>query len=156
MKLENVIGRSIKEIWVCSQFNIDGFDKAQVGIKLDNERVIAFPWDLSDDNIERTVPSGAQDVLRNRGLKRIRNQVIIDVIAHREECGQTGYFELANGMIIYESTMFPSGAMNVGLLTYDSINDFEAEEGTDYVRLKKSLTTVADAHPSLNQNIDFK
>lgn len=137
MKLIEVLGRSIKEIWVKIKLEPGGLDQADISIRLDNDKIIGFPWDFDVENICKPIAKGARELFKNHEFRKVKNQTIKDVIIQVEESGETGFFELENGLIIYESTMFFHGVLNVGLKIFDSLKEFENEEGMNYKRLKK-------------------
>ncbi len=75
---------------------------------------------------------------RENKLKYIKNQVISDFIMF-DNSDSSGFIELGNGFIITETIMSPHGTGKAGLNYYESLNEFEARYGKDYVRLKTHI-----------------
>jgi len=137
MTLQEVIGNTIKEIWVNTRMDPHGLDEAEVWIKLNNDSLIKFPFDLEVHDIRSQNPKRGSNTLKSSHFKKLKDQKIVDILSHREFYGQTGFYELESGIIIYEVTTFFHGADAVGLRMYNSIEEFESEEGEDYLRFSE-------------------
>jgi len=53
MNTKDLIGKTITDIFVRSKMEFGGLDEADVFIELENERIIAMPWDFESENREQ-------------------------------------------------------------------------------------------------------
>lgn len=53
MNMQEIIGRTIIDIFVWSKMEVGGLDQAEVSIQLDNGKIIGIPWDFESENIEK-------------------------------------------------------------------------------------------------------
>ena len=53
MNTKDIIGKTITDIFVRSKMEFGGLDEADVFIELENERIIAMPWDFESENREQ-------------------------------------------------------------------------------------------------------
>lgn len=62
MNTKEIIGRTITDIFVWSKMEVGGLDEAEVFIQLDNGKIIRFPWDFEDENIENQPPKDSESL----------------------------------------------------------------------------------------------
>lgn len=139
---KDLLGRSITAIAV--RFGcVDGeLDTALCYLRLDTGVVINFPWPF--DAPAELVPTEVGMPLDLPTLTKIPfllHQPIVDVVSYKE--GEalltTCLLELANGYLLSEVQMAPSGTGAAGLWYFASITDVEARVGDDYRRLRQVL-----------------
>lgn len=69
-------------------------------------------------------------------IKYLKNRVIVDVLMFANSHDKV-FLELDNGYILTETTMSPHGTGRAGLNYYDSLQELEAQCGTEYERLRE-------------------
>lgn len=62
MNVEEIIGRTITDIFVWSQIETGGFDEAEISIQLDNDKLIGIPWDFESKNIEKDLRADSESL----------------------------------------------------------------------------------------------
>lgn len=62
MNTKELIGQTITDIFLWSEMEVGGLDKAQVYIELENNKTIGIPWDFESENLERKPRKGSESV----------------------------------------------------------------------------------------------
>ena len=65
MHTQEIIGRTITDIFVWSKMEGGGLDEAEVFIQLDNNKTIVIPWDFESKNLESQPKKGSDSLLSN-------------------------------------------------------------------------------------------
>ncbi|KXX69356.1 hypothetical protein [Flammeovirga sp. SJP92] len=69
MNIEQVIGHTIKDIFVWSKVEFGGLDEADVSIQLDNDKIIGIPWDIESEHLEKVLKKDSKSLFSD--LKHI-------------------------------------------------------------------------------------
>lgn len=62
MNTQEIIGRTIRNIFVWSKMEVGGLDEAEVSIQLDNGKVIGIPWDFESERIEKELRKDSESL----------------------------------------------------------------------------------------------
>ena len=62
MNTQEIIGRTISDIFVWSKMEVGGLDEAEVSIQLDNGKVIGIPWDFESERIEKELRKDSESL----------------------------------------------------------------------------------------------
>ncbi|MEQ6124630.1 hypothetical protein AAON49_10545 [Pseudotenacibaculum sp. MALMAid0570] len=133
MKLSEVIGKKLTNVYVKTKLRVNGMDQSDICLEIDGKTRIKFPWDFEEINLKKRKPWSSKSLKKTDFFKEIRNSVIVDFLILDDPIS-TGYFELSNGNVIYEQRVFPSGAMATGLIISPSIYALKEEFEEDFIR----------------------
>ena len=62
MNTQEIIGRTITNIFVWSKMEVGGLDEAEVSIQLDNGKLIGIPWYFESERIEKELRKGSESL----------------------------------------------------------------------------------------------
>ena len=62
MNTQEIIGRTIRDIFVWSKMEVAGLDEAEVSIQLDNGKVIGIPWNFESERIEKELRKDSESL----------------------------------------------------------------------------------------------
>lgn len=62
MNTQEIIGRTISDIFVWSKMEVGGLDEVEVSIQLDNGKVIGIPWDFESERIEKELRKDSESL----------------------------------------------------------------------------------------------
>ncbi|GAB3836412.1 hypothetical protein [Hymenobacter jeollabukensis] len=139
MLLRELLGRSI--IRISAQFGlVDGWlDTCYCYLQLDNGLVIDLPSMVEslEDGVgtQDALPAGSTELTHR--VPFVLNQPIVGIISYEYEDDilTAALLELANGYLLTEVNMAPSGTGAAALWHLASLADVEAQFGPDYRRL---------------------
>ena len=133
MKLSEIIGKKLTNAYVKTKLRVNGLDQSDICLEIDGKTIIKFPWNFEEIDLKKRKPWRSKSLKRTEFFMELRNSVIVDFLMFDDPIS-TGYFELSNGKIIYEETMFPSGAVGTGLKVLPSINALTEMFEQDFTR----------------------
>ena len=163
MKVYDLFGRMITNIYLLSGISDGWLDTASVTYELDNEIHIQLPYgyyggdwhcklnadgrslfaDLSDIPIYN-IPEGTLSYMEN-GLKYLQNQRVVDYW-WVDDGDDKGFLELENGYFVSDQDMAPSGTGKAGLQYYGTLDELKRAKGPliRYSEVKDQLTDDDD------------
>ena len=62
MNTQEILGRTISNIFVWSKMEVGGLDEVEVSIQLDNGKVIGIPWNFESERIEKELRKDSESL----------------------------------------------------------------------------------------------
>jgi hypothetical protein len=147
MQLEEIIGKTVTNIYALVKMEVGGLDTCECFVELDNKTIIDIPFGFSDNIWVKKLDSNALNLFadlsdyqayeveyRENKLKNLKDRKIIDFLWYADD-SEKGLILLDNGYIITETTIAPHGTGLAGLNFYENINDLILSKGNDYSKL---------------------
>lgn len=138
MKLLELVGEKIKDIFIAYKYESGGLDQADCFLVLHSDLVIGIPFSADEEVWIRELDRYAESIFGKVRKKDkdigIKNQKIVNLI-DIGEVGDKMCIELENGKIITEINIAPNGTGHAGLWIFNSIYELEERHGSSYQRL---------------------
>ena len=137
MTSQNLIGKTIVELFEKIQFEEYGIDQGELFLKLDSGELISFPFDLGFKSflVDDNQVADAKNILQEASESN-ESWMIKDLIEVSDPLSNP-YIELQCGILFTEESMGQNGTGMAGLRLYQNLEAFESMHGKKYVRLSE-------------------
>ncbi|MES2733932.1 MAG: hypothetical protein V4714_19445 [Bacteroidota bacterium] len=144
MKLEELLGKRIKDVRVTTVMEFGGLDTSECVIIMENDLVTDIPFSFIELGEEIWTAEEVMDAPSIKTLLKnyqyVLDHHIADLITFEESIMfDKAFLELENGYLINEICMTNHGTGYAGLWLFKSIQEVEQQFGCKYKRLTDQL-----------------